>query len=344
VLWAREIEHHGLIITKKLISRSIVRKDRRRRNCRYRQRRYKNRARTLGWLHPSATSRLSNVTHWIAKIFNLINATSFSIEKVKFDRHLVVGKNFLSLEYQHDSLLGYEIKEYLLEKWNYKCAYCGVNAKKLEIEHVVPRSRGGSDSIGNLVLACHKCNQNKGNKTAKEFGYPDIQLKAKRSMRSTTATEILCKRLHNKLLEYGVDVEVGTGAKTYFNRNSQRLKKEHWIDSACVGDSGSNIFIPKNLSAIYIKSIGHGNRQKCRTDKYGFPCVKAKQSKEVNGFKTGDYVIAKTKKACYVGRITVRKRGDFDIYTSSGFVNGISWKYCKTIYKNDGYLYSFNKS
>ena len=43
------------------------------------------------------------------------------------------------------------------------CAYCGIQ-DNLEWEHVIPKSRGGSDNIDNLVLACRECNAAKGTK------------------------------------------------------------------------------------------------------------------------------------------------------------------------------------
>lgn len=40
------------------------------------------------------------------------------------------------------------------------CAYCG-NTNSLQVEHVVPVSRGGTHAIGNIIPACSRCNQNK---------------------------------------------------------------------------------------------------------------------------------------------------------------------------------------
>jgi len=45
------------------------------------------------------------------------------------------------------------------------------SGKPLEIEHIIPESRGGTDRVDNLTLACKKCNKKKGDKTAEEFGY-----------------------------------------------------------------------------------------------------------------------------------------------------------------------------
>jgi 5-methylcytosine-specific restriction endonuclease McrA len=48
------------------------------------------------------------------------------------------------------------------------CFYCGSN-KKIEMDHVIPVSRGGRHSIGNLVAACKKCNISKSNKLVMEW-------------------------------------------------------------------------------------------------------------------------------------------------------------------------------
>lgn len=54
------------------------------------------------------------------------------------------------------------------------CAYCGgqFGPGQLEIEHVTPRSLGGSTVWQNLVSACRACNQRKGNRTPEQAGMP----------------------------------------------------------------------------------------------------------------------------------------------------------------------------
>ena len=49
---------------------------------------------------------------------------------------------------------------------NFTCQYCGQNAAddetiKLEVEHVIPHSKGGTDAFNNLVTSCFKCNRGK---------------------------------------------------------------------------------------------------------------------------------------------------------------------------------------
>jgi hypothetical protein len=53
-----------------------------------------------------------------------------------------------------------------LKRDKYKCTYCGVsgNEAELEVDHIIPKSKGGSHHISNLTTACRKCNQQKSNK------------------------------------------------------------------------------------------------------------------------------------------------------------------------------------
>ncbi|MBA3369188.1 MAG: HNH endonuclease [Geodermatophilaceae bacterium] len=50
-----------------------------------------------------------------------------------------------------------------------KCVYCGITATS--IDHVVPRSRGGTHSWDNVVAACRRCNHAKADRTLAEMGW-----------------------------------------------------------------------------------------------------------------------------------------------------------------------------
>lgn len=51
-------------------------------------------------------------------------------------------------------------RESIKEKWNYQCAYCG-SEENLTLDHITPRSKGGSDRLTNVLCACQKCNKSK---------------------------------------------------------------------------------------------------------------------------------------------------------------------------------------
>jgi hypothetical protein len=60
------------------------------------------------------------------------------------------------------------IRNIVLERDGYACTYCGSN-KRLEGDHILPLSRGGSNAFENLVTACKPCNLAKGSKTPEEW-------------------------------------------------------------------------------------------------------------------------------------------------------------------------------
>jgi 5-methylcytosine-specific restriction endonuclease McrA len=158
VLWLGQIENRTNI-KKNLDDRRGFRCRRRNKNLRYRQPRFLNRKREEGWIPPSLESRVQNIQTWVNRLRKLIPLTNISYENCKFDSQLINNSNISGIEYQQGTLYGYEVREYLLEKFNRACIYCSQINVPLEIEHIVPKSRGGSNRIDNLGIACHECNQ-----------------------------------------------------------------------------------------------------------------------------------------------------------------------------------------
>jgi 5-methylcytosine-specific restriction endonuclease McrA len=184
VVFAAELNHRGAAIKSSLDSRRSLRRGRRNRKTRYRKPRFNNRARPKGWIAPSLKSRVDNVATWTHRLTLFYPISGIAIELVRFDTQLMENAEIKGVEYQQGELAGYELKEYLLLKWGNECAYKskGPCDRYLEIEHIVQKSRGGTDRVSNLANACRKHNQEKGTLTAEEFGFPDIQSQTKKPL------------------------------------------------------------------------------------------------------------------------------------------------------------------
>ena len=340
IIFAAEINHRGQSIKSSLVSRRSIRRNRRNRKTRYRQPRFLNRTRPKGWLPPSIKSRVDNVKTWTDRLNRFYPISGIVMELVRFDTQLMENAEIKGVEYQQGELAGYELREYLLLKWNHECAYQskgGCNAY-LEIEHIVPKSRGGTNRVSNLTIACQKHNQEKGELTAEEFGFPEIQALAKLPLKDAAAVNSTRWALFERLKSLELPIETGSGGLTKFNRTRRELPKEHWIDAACVGKSTPEKIRIDGVQPLIVKAVGYGSRQMCSTDKYGFPIRHRTHNKTFMGFQTGDMAHANIPRGKFAGkhfgRVTIRQRKSFIL---NGF--DVNPDNLKRVHRADGYEY-----
>jgi 5-methylcytosine-specific restriction endonuclease McrA len=142
------------------------------------------------------------------------------MELVRFDIQQLENPEISGIEYQQGELLGYEIREYLLNKWDRKCTYCKTKNIPLQVEHIHPKAKGGSNRISNLCLACEKCNLKKGTQDIKDFlsKKPDllkqIMVQVKRPLKDATAVNSTRWGLFNQLKLTELPVTTGSGGQT----------------------------------------------------------------------------------------------------------------------------------
>jgi 5-methylcytosine-specific restriction endonuclease McrA len=347
---ALEVSHRGQQIKNSLESRRSLRRGRRNRKTRYRKPRFLNRTRRTGWLPPSLESRITNIETWVRRIRKVCPVTAVSQELVRFDLQQIQNPEISGVEYQRGELFGFEVKEYLLQKWNRRCAYCGVENVPFEIEHILARSKGGSNRVKNLCLSCHSCNQAKGNKPVEEFlkKKPEVlkrvMAQAKAPLKDAAAVNATRWELYRRLQSTGLPVEVGSGGRTKFNRKTRGIEKQHWTDAANVGASTPERLLLNGVKPLIVKAKGHGIRQRCGTDKFGFPIRHAPAQKFFMGFQTGDlvnaHVLTGKYAGNYTGRIAIRFKPSFKL-TTGGKSFDVHPKYLRTIHKADGYEYTF---
>lgn len=360
VAFAAHIEHRTNIKSG-LDSRRAIRRSRRNRKTRYRTPRFLNRTRPKGWLPPSLVSKAENILNWVIRFARFAPISKFAIETAKFDTQKLENPDIRGVDYQRGRMYGYvDKKAYLLERERGCCIYCGIHTSKakMEVEHVIPKSKGGTDSLNNLVLSCNVCNQAKGSQDVQTYlkGKPSVLKRVKEHLganyRDAAHTNSIRLFILNKLRAMasaiGTTLKVGFGSTTKENRLSLGLPKDHWIDAAVCTKDGGSVRVETSLKPLIIKAVGRGSRQFCSMDKFGFPRTSPKpRSKNFFGFKTGDMVKviipdnAKTKVpvGTYVGRVAVRSTGSFDIKTKDAKLN-VSHKYCKPIHLMDGYSYA----
>ena len=185
-----------------------------------------------------------------------------------FDAHKLKNPEISGVEYQQGELQGYEIREYLLEKWHRKCAYCGKKDIPLEIEHIIPKSRGGSNRVDNLTLSCKKCNLKKGNKTATEFGFPKIKILARQFLKAVPFMNVVRTRLVKDL-----QCDISYGFITKYNRIKLGLEKSHANDAFVISGGQQQ----HRCKAVKVHQIRRNNRS-LQTNRKGFkPSIRKKR-------------------------------------------------------------------
>ena len=383
-----QIEHRGEAIVKKLETRHAARRNRRQRETRYRRCKWINHylpkgskykaetPRPDGWLPPSVKSTSDNIISWVRRLGKLINIKYCSFEAVRFDTQLLDNPDIDSVEYQQGTLFGYEVKEYLLDKYGHTCQYCGgVSGDPiLEWEHIQPKSKGGSDSVTNATLACRTCNQDKGNLTLSDWMEHEQVIKAPAARKKLAEARILGiqRVLANKspkvsnrycawvsssrratergLFTHFGEVECSSGGRTKFNREMLQLPKDHHYDALCVGTVPEGGFRDlTNGFCLFIKAMGRGNRFRGKINKCGIITTKLQKGpKRRFGFQNGDIVAADVPKGKYaghhVGRVMTRARGDFDIRCVDGKLVTAKHIYCRILQHDNGYQFYYAKS
>lgn len=108
----------------------------------------------------SAGGNTSTQYDVVMDIENLNRFVVFLSEKIKFQKS-AAGQR---------SLMTSKLRQYIKERDNFTCKHCGASLEQephllLEIDHIIPVSKGGMTTEDNLQTLCWRCNRSKGNKT-----------------------------------------------------------------------------------------------------------------------------------------------------------------------------------
>ncbi|NUO45861.1 MAG: HNH endonuclease [Streptomyces sp.] len=348
-----ELQHRGDQIHSCMQQRAGYRHRRRSANCRYRKPRSRNRARSAGWLSPSLRHRVDTSFSMANRLCRYAPVTEIHVEQVSFDTHsMSAGRALRGSEYMHGPLAGTTTRDYLRDRWDNACAYCGATGVPLNIEHLRPRSRGGSNRTANLVLACIPCNTAKGSESVEVFlaDRPDrlahILRQITSSLRDAAAMNSTRRLLMAALGDLGLPVHAWTGQTTMENRNIMGLAKTHTLDALSVGQldhEAGDVIVRYPEQVLVAKATGRGSYARTTPDRFGFPRLRRTRAKQHFGYITGDLVRATIPTGkwagTWTGHISVRARGQHSLRIHTGRLNVSHWN-LELLQRGDGYGYS----
>ena len=327
-LYAGEVELRD-DISGNLTARRQYRRGRRSRKTRYRKPRFDNRVRSKhkGWLAPSVEAKIGTHMRVISDVCRILPVGRITVETAAFDTQKMRDPEISGIKYRQGTLMGYEIRGYLAEKFGHKCCYCGKpqgNGVCFEVEHLTPKIRGGSSRITNLGWSCHDCNEKKGTMTCEEFGHPEVRMEAEAGMKHAAHMSIMRWKLYERLKAvYGDKLHMTHGSTTSYRRNTAGLNKTHVSDARCIG--GYPDAAPCG-EVFFQKKVRCHNRQIHKAKIYKGGVRKRNQAPYlVKGFRLFDKVEYMGQECFIFGR---RSSGYFDIRKLDGtrVHAGVSYK------------------
>ena len=232
------------------------------------------------------------------------------------------------LEYQHGTLAGYEIKEYLLRRDHHRCVYCHGNSEDpiLQVEHTISKAHSGTDQIRNLVIACRTCNHDKGARNADQFGFPAIHAKAAkfRAFRYSALTQSYKWALWQTLQTLGIPVEATVGYVTKYWRHQHKLPKAQIVDALVIAAGERTWDAPETVTRIRRLKARRPFHHFSHANTPGQATVITKARRTIAGFALYDQVrvligpLAGT--IAYIS--SLRERQSFQLSTLDGAILG----------------------
>ena len=275
-------------------------------------------------LTPALRNRVDATVREVGKLTAIMPVTKIMMEPTAPYAQIMAYLNGQLNKPASSTMSGHTVivREYLLGKHGHQCVYCKGQSgdRSLVKEHVIPKSRGGSDALYNLVISCKTCNDAKGAKTAAEFGYPEINEMAAKFLRVGWGAIIqrYQRMLWQEFEKSGTAVEVPFGSCTKHNRLRTPLPKV--IYTMVVAANGLKFAPPKEYMVEKRLKIRSPFHRFTNENRKGWPCRKTLSMREVGGFQLHDEVSFidgnGSKTCCYI--TALRKDGSAEVSDLEG--------------------------
>lgn len=312
-------------ISYRISDRRMYRQNRRYRKTRYRKPRFNNRKnKKKGWLPPSLEQKVAVQLNEIDHLHRHFPIETIIVEVAEFNIQKIKNPDISGKDYQQGTLQGYNIRNYLLEKHGRKCFYCDKEVSNFEVEHMLPKAKGGSNRIDNLTLSCHSCNQKKGTLTAEEFIKQTLPAeKVAKKLKQLSKEKRLFKymahmnatrwTLYDAINDKYPNVKMTYGYITKYNRIQAGLPKAHHIDAKCITGFAQ---VPSFDTTVVKMKMRRHNRQLHRaTFSKGHVRKAASLPTVMFGFRLYDIVMYNNHRYYIKGR---RSNGSFTLVSLEG--------------------------
>jgi 5-methylcytosine-specific restriction endonuclease McrA len=306
-------------VSRKMKQRAQYRKTRRSRNLRYRKTRFKNRKPYTPF--PSIKFRKDTIMRVLFDINKRLNITRCIIEQGQFNISSILrGVKLHGKEYQQSEFEGHNRRAKVLWRDKYECRHCK-SKNELQVHHIIHRSKGGTNTMKNLITLCKTCHENihrgklRINYKPPTFKYPQHLMQGK-------------WYLFNMLKSVYSKVNVCFGWMTSKWRNELRLEKTHYNDAVSMICRASPTFRCVNYTIL-------PKRRKIWDDNPTKTCD------EKNGFRHYDLVKSHNRtRGIVIGSIRSLKKNNIALRTNFNNNFLVSYKKTKLLYRFKNLIYT----
>jgi len=279
ILFSANIKHRNPVAlqqkdgsTKTFVQvRAERRRSRRSRHRWHRKPRFLNRASSKKKCHERSSGRLPptirmNVMEVIRVVESIpLPISHIIVEDVQIDVRRLSNPDVKGSEYQQSNRLDENLRLACLIRDNFTCQKCGKKETRLEAHHIVWTSKGGKDSIYNLITLCESCHD-KIHKTGTSGkvkiscgkvitgmdGYKD-KIAARTMLGAKRRGEAAFQGKTLLYQELGNIAPLSTvyGYETSDFRKACDFPKEHWIDALCIANLETGEVIPLDSEKNY---------------------------------------------------------------------------------------------
>jgi len=207
---------------------------------RHRKARFNNRSSSMrkGRIAPSILQKRQATMRVIYHLNKWINTTNYWLEDVAIDiRALTDDYKPYNWQYQKSNRLDENIRKAVILRDGCKCMECGKTNTKLEVHHINPRRRNGSNTLGNLISLCKKCHQKTEGKEEQYMQHYFDLLNSSDTKNLNYASHVMIGKhwLREQLSELGI-LHLTSGGDTSNKRIDWDIEKSHSNDAICITD------------------------------------------------------------------------------------------------------------
>ena len=234
-------------------------------HIRNKEARFNNRSRPAGWLTPTANHLLQTHISLIAKIAKVLPITKVVVELNRFAFMAMDNPNIRRWEYQKGPLYGLgSVEDAVYSQQDGHCLFC---KKPIDhYHHVVPRHKGGSETLANRCGLCAKHHD----LVHKDKAWTDKLVTRKEGMNKKYHALSVLNQIIPHLMEYLgsktlYDVYATDGKSTKGFRIAKNVPKEHYTDAYCIACSilDTAIEVSAPTSPFKLKQFRRHDRQSC---------------------------------------------------------------------------------